>query len=381
MPGMLRPIQRFFSNNKPIPAGLYHYKAPQHDPRNYQLHLRIEENGDGLLIINASTVLHLNLTAAEYAYYLICSKSEEEIARLMVTRYQVDHDQALQDYRNFSDRIHTIIETPDLDPVTFLDVDRLQPFSGRLTAPYRLDCALTYRLPEDENPELELIERVSRELTTEDWKTIMQKAWDAGIPHILFTGGEPTLRDDLPELIRFAERTGQVTGLLSYGSKLVDSSYFSELLQSGLDHLMLILRSDNESSWKSVQSSIAEDLSLTVHLTIDHENKGDSEAILRRLAKIGIVNVSLSAVDDSLAEYLQSARSWVAALGLELIWNLPAPYSSLHPIALENKDAGIEGAGRAWIYVEPDGDVRPSQGNPKILGNILTDPWNKIWKG
>ncbi len=337
MPGLLRPIQRFFSNNKPIPAGLYHYKAPQHDPRNYQLHLRIEENGDGLLIINASTVLHLNLTAAEYAYYLICSKSEEEIARLIVSRYQVDRDQALHDYRNFSDRIHTIIETPDLDPVTFLDVDRLQPFSGRLTAPYRLDCALTYRLPEDEIPELELIERVAKELTAEDWKTIMQKAWDAGIPHILFTGGEPTLRDDLPELIRFAERTGQVTGVLSYGSKLVDSGYFSELLQSGLDHLMLILRSDNESSWKSVQSSIAEDLSLTVHLTIDHENKGDSEAILRRLAEIGIMNVSLSAVDDSLTEYLLSARSWVAALGLELIWNLPAPYSSLHPVALEIK--------------------------------------------
>ena len=203
------------------------------------MHLRIEENGDGLLIINASTVLHLNLTAAEYAYYLICSKSEDEIARLMVSRYQVDQDQARRDTGIYPTVSIRSLRPPIWIPVTFLDVDRLQPFTGRLTAPYRLDCALTYQLPKDENPESELIRRVSREMSAEDWKTVMHKAWDVGIPHILFTGGEPTLRDDLPELIRFAERTGQVTGLISYGTKLVDSGYFSELLQSGLDHLML----------------------------------------------------------------------------------------------------------------------------------------------
>ena len=42
----------------------------------------------------------------------------------------------------------------------------------------------------------------------------MDKAWAAGIPHITFTGGEPTLRDDLPALIAHAEKIGQVTGLL-----------------------------------------------------------------------------------------------------------------------------------------------------------------------
>ena len=43
-------------------------------------------------------------------------------------------------------------------------------------------------------------------------------------------------------------------------------------------------------------------------------------------------------------------------------------------------DAIPEGAGRAWLYVEPDGDVLPSQGNSgKVLGNLLRDEWKMIY--
>jgi MoaA/NifB/PqqE/SkfB family radical SAM enzyme len=38
-----------------------------------------------------------------------------------------------------------------------------------------------------------------------------------------------------------------------------------------------------------------------------------------------------------------------------------------------------QGAGRAWLYVEPDGDVLPAQGINKILGNLVSDSWEKIW--
>jgi MoaA/NifB/PqqE/SkfB family radical SAM enzyme len=64
-------------------------------------------------------------------------------------------------------------------------------------------------------------------------------------------------------------------------------------------------------------------------------------------------------------------------------WDLPVPYSSLNPVALELKQANRnipEGAGSAWLYVEPDGDVLPQQGVNRVLGNLLRDPWEKIWK-
>jgi MoaA/NifB/PqqE/SkfB family radical SAM enzyme len=39
-----------------------------------------------------------------------------------------------------------------------------------------------------------------------------------------------------------------------------------------------------------------------------------------------------------------------------------------------------DGAGKSWLYVEPDGDVLPAQGSSdKILGNLLNDEWEKIY--
>ena len=69
--------------------------------------------------------------------------------------------------------------------------------------------------------------RVDRELTTDEWFSILDKAWQFGIPHVTFTGGEATLRDDLVDLIARAEKNGQVCGLLTDGLKLADKNYLS----------------------------------------------------------------------------------------------------------------------------------------------------------
>jgi hypothetical protein len=381
MSSLLKPFQRFFSPHPHIPTGIYHYQSPPDDPRNYRLHLRKEESGSGVLIVNAATILHLNQTATDYAYYLVKNAPVEEVAQEMSKRYHVCAAQASQDYLEMADRIRILIETPDLDPVTFLDFERQEPFSGHLAAPYRLDCALTYRLPYNEPVDSAPIERVGRELNTDEWSQILQKVWDAGIPHVIFTGGEPTLRDDLPELIKIAEDLGQVSGLLTDGLRLADELYLGRLLKSGLDHLLLVLQPENEQSWQAVGNAMVEDISLAVHLTITEENQAQAPATLERLRQMGVGQVSLSAAGPELSEPLGKLRDQLAMLGIELVWNLPVPYSALHPVALEAGDALIEGAGRAWLYVEPDGDVRSTQGHPEVLGNLLHDPWEKIWKG
>jgi Radical SAM superfamily len=381
MTSLLNPFKRLFGSRHQIPSGMYHYQSPPDDPRNYRLHLRMEESGGGILIVNAATILHLNQTAADYAYYLVKNTSVEEVARQMSARYHVSPEQASQDYKDLSDRIQVLVEIPDLDPVTFLDFERREPFSGHLSAPYRLDCALTYRLPYSEPADAAPIERVSRELSTDEWMKILKKVWDAGIPHVIFTGGEPTLRDDLPDLIQYAETLGQVSGLLSDGLRLADELYLDRLLKSGLDHLLLVLQPENEQSWQAVGNAMVEDLSVVVHLTITDQNQNQSAAIIDRLNGMGVGQISLSAADPQLAEVLVKRRDQLATLGMGLVWNLPVPYSANHPVALEAGDALIEGAGRAWLYVEPDGDVRPAQGNPDVLGNLLHDPWETIWNG
>ncbi len=382
MTHLFQSIKDFFTEKQPLSPGLYSYQTPQDAEDQYRLHLRIEEDGRGILVINASTVLHLNETAVEYAYHLIKQTDQDTVIENVARRYQVEKEQAREDFKDFSDQIQTIVETPDLDPVTYLNIERQEPYSGRITAPYRLDCALTYQVNAESKATDAPVDRVDRELTKDEWMKILQKAYNNGIPHVLFTGGEPTLREDLPDLIAKAEELGLVTGLLTDGLKLDKDAYRNTLLLNGLDHLMMIFDPNDKKNWQILKKILAEDLFTTVHLTL---RKGeDHQKTLQKLAEIGTNALSLSTADPSLSGELQTLRDLAAVHQLELVWDMPVPYSSNNPVSFELEQDEFQeapaGAGKAWLYVEPDGDVLPAQGlYDQVLGNFLTDDWQEIW--
>ncbi len=382
---LIESISSMFKPTKLLPAGVYHYQTPPDAEQQYRLHLRVADDGSGLLIINASTILHLNQTATEFVYHLIQGTSMEDTARTIASRYQISRDDARMDFYHLKEKIHTLIETPDLDPVSVLDISRQDPYSGPITTPYRLDCALTYKLPEKTNPDLAPVKRVDRELSTEEWFTIITRAWNLGIPHVIFTGGEPTLREDLIPIINKAEECGQVTGLLTDGYKLIDGEFRTALLESGLDHLLFALSPLDKDSWIALQAILNEDLFTTVHITINPEILPVLPQTIDQCRQYGANGISLSTSDPgnpTLSEALSRSRSMVAEANLPLKWDLPVPYSTHNPISQELEvDQGVfPGAGRAWFYVEPDGDVLPGQGINEVLGNMLSPDWQQIWE-
>jgi pyruvate-formate lyase-activating enzyme len=380
MTSIREAIRRLVTPPAPIPSGTYHFQAPPDAPLPYRLHLRIEPDGHGVLIVNASIVLHLNATAAEYAYHIIQQTQKEQAVRTISARYRINRTQARQDYEDFISRIQELIHTPDLDPVAYLDFDRYAPYSQEISAPYRLDCALTYSLPAGTNPEDAPNKRVDRELDTSEWKKILDKSWNAGIPHIIFTGGEPTLREDLPELIRYAETAGQVSGLLTDGLRFSDPAYLETVMQTGLDHIMINFQPDNLQAEAALTNVLSADIALVVHLTLTAENAARTTRLMDRLAQMGLEAISLSAVSPELGDTLASLHNHATRLGLSLVWDLPVPYSTFNPISLEVvEDQVAEGAGKAWLYIEPDGDVLPAQGINHVLGNLLNDDWDDIW--
>jgi hypothetical protein len=82
-----------------------------------------------------------------------------------------------------------------------------------------------------------------------------------------------------------------------------------------------------------------------------------------------------------LRESYETLRNKAAELGLTIKFDLPVPYSADNPVAYETLEDQIpEGAGKAWLYVEPDGDVLPTQGRvDQVLGNFLRDEWKTIY--
>ena len=380
-------LSKIFPPKEPLPPGLYPYQTPSDAEVPYRLHLRIDSGGKGMLIVNASTVLHLNETATEFAYHLIKQTPEDVIARSVSKRYDVPQEQALHDFAGLKEQIEVLISTEDLDPITYLGFDRQEPYSGENQAPYRLDCAVTYQVPDEGADEIVPVERVNRELSTEEWQRIIHKVWNAGIPHIIFTGGEPTLRPDLPDLLALSEELGQVTGLLTNGLRLSESNYLDQLLLAGLDHVMMIFDPGEEQAWEALRDCLAENLHITVHLTLsDTKNPQDElqkmTALLDKFLEMGVHSISLSASDPALQESLEDLRQAVADRDLTLVWDLPVPYSRFNPVALELKNADqiIDGSGHGWMYVEPDGDVLRSQGLTDVLGNLLTDEWEQIYQ-
>jgi pyrroloquinoline quinone biosynthesis protein E len=110
-------------------------------------------------------------------------------------------------------------------------------------APVGMLCELTHRCPLQcpycSNP-LEL-ERVNTELTTEQWQDVMRQAAALGVLQIHLSGGEPTARKDLEDIVKVAAEVGLYTNLITAGVTLTRER-LKKLADLGLDHVQLSIQ-------------------------------------------------------------------------------------------------------------------------------------------
>ena len=181
-------------------SGLHHY-VRENEQEKSRIHLRIDADGHGTLIVNANRILHLNPTAALMAYHTLEGTPEKDAVHQIRQRYHVGQKQAETDFASIKDQLEELVRPDGACPIHDMGLETVMPFSTRPTAPYRLDLALTYRCNNDCAHCYNARERNFPELSTEQWFKVLDQLWALGVPHIVFTGGEATLRNDLPELI------------------------------------------------------------------------------------------------------------------------------------------------------------------------------------
>lgn len=401
-------VKSLFEPHRPEPAGIYHFQSPPDAPQQFRLHLRVEKDGRGVLLINAAKVLHLNQTATEHAKLMLEGRTPDEAARHIARRYHVSPQTALGDYERMQSSILSIAQSgEECCPVTYLEVDRIEPMSADLSAPYRMDLALTYRCQNDCPHCYVGRAKGFPEMSTEQWKRVLDRCWELGIPHVTFTGGEATLRPDLVELIQYAQDVGMVTGLQTNGRRLRDAAYLDQLLRAGLDHIQITLESHDptihdrmvgvEGAWQEtvdgIKATVAADVYMMTNTTMTTENVGGIEDTISFLASLGvptfgcnslIYSGSAVAVGSGIAEgdlqpILERVKRATEGHHMRLIWYTPTQYCEFDPTGLE---LGIKGctAARYNMCVEPNGDVIPCQSYYVALGNLLTDTWETIWE-
>jgi len=401
----MNPLNRF--RRRKVPPGLYTYRGKDRFAK-MALQLRIEPDGSGLLVINANTVLYLNETAASHVYFFMMGDSIEEAVNKIRRIYRVKREVARKHHERIIYTISTLAQTEEVCPISFLDVERVEPFSQELSAPIRMDLALTFRCQNNcvhcyaggphETPEL----------TTEEWKTVIDKLCSLGIFILTFTGGEPTLREDLPELLSYAQKKGIVTGLITNGRKLRNKEYVKKLVSAGLDFAQITLESHKPSthdsitrvkgSWKETVDGIKNMIPTPIYTTTNTTlNRYNAEGFLKTiefLHKLGIrvfgcnsliYSGSAPEIADKFAltiqelkELLPKIQEKASQLGMKFMWYTPTQYCQLDPVSL---GLGVKScsAARINMCIGPQGEVYPCQSYFEKVGNILRDEWTKIW--
>src|ERR1700757_380882 len=82
------------------------------------------------------------------------------------------------------------------------------------------------------------LDRSAKELTTEEWKKVLSELAEIGVLQVHFSGGEPTARKDLVELVRHASDAGLYTNLIT-SAVLLTREKLTELADAGLCHVQI----------------------------------------------------------------------------------------------------------------------------------------------
>ncbi len=382
---------------------IYHFR----DTENFgRMHLRKEKKGEGILVINATRIFYLNKTATQFVSRMIEGKDDAEIIRELKRKYRVKEEHLINDFNELKESIKELMNEPDIDPVQDLSQDISPLLEAPFSAPLRMDLALTYRCNNKCTKCYVETNREIKELSTEEWKSVLDKLWEIGVPHVTFTGGEPTLRDDLTELVEHAEDLGIVTGIITNGRKLKDKKLVESLVTAGIDHFQVTIENYDEKihdklsgvkgAWKETVEGIKNVIPTPVYImtntTLTPHNIEGVEKTISFLASLGIEKFASNAIIKSgggknpdfslsvkqLDETLNRVMNKAEELKMGFLWYSPTRYCDFNPI---EKNLGMKQCSAAHIAmaIEPDGMVIPCQSYFEPLGNILTTRWKKIW--
>lgn len=246
-----------------------------------------------------------------------------------------------------------------------------------------------------------------KELSTEEWKQIIDTCRDACIPQLTFTGGEPTLRKDLPELIDYA--SWFVTRLNTNGI-LLSPEYCKLLKEASLDSVQITFYSDNESihntlvgsnhyadTVSGIENAIRAGLNVSVNTPLCSLNK-DYVNCLRFLHSKGIIYVTCSGLittgnalksdsealqlsESEIKDVLLDAAKYCFENGMEINFTSPGWIHDKEFFAELGINIPSCGACLSNMAITPCGDVVPCQSwlSGDSLGNILTSDWHSIW--
>lgn len=247
----------------------------------------------------------------------------------------------------------------------------------------------------------------ARELSTEQWKQIIDRLEKARVPMVTFTGGEPTQRPDIAQLVDYAKR--MVTRLNTNGINLT-KELVAQLKKAGLDSVQVTLYSHDPAvhnalvggdhhaqTVQGIRNAVEAGLDISINTPLCQKNADYGKTIafihdlgVRFVTLSGLICTGMAGINHeeydlsshALADIVAGAKAFCDDHEMEMDFTSPGLIEAEKLEAL-GLNVPMCGACLSNMAIAPDGTVVPCQswlGCDANLGNLLTDPFKKIWK-
>jgi radical SAM protein with 4Fe4S-binding SPASM domain len=271
--------------------------------------------------------------------------------------------------------------------------------SWNVTAKCNLKCAHCYINAKDS--------KLPNELSTEGAKMLVHQIIEVSRPLLILSGGEPLLRDDIYEIIRYGADRGLRMGMGSNGS-LIDDDVSRRLKDAGMETVAISLDSsipDRHDEFRGVKGcwdhavnaiKVLKENSIQVQVncTVTPQNYDEIDDIMSLAEDLGVDNfhlfflvptgrgTGLKDITPRMYEYMISS-----ALAKTRKYKLNVKPSCAPQFMRVAKEQGVDMsrwvrgcmAGLYYCRIYPSGEVTPCPYMPLTVGNVREKSFKDIW--
>jgi radical SAM protein with 4Fe4S-binding SPASM domain len=363
---------------------------------------------DRLLILRPNKIHHLNRTATEMLAALYAQETPNVATVIAETaaRYNVPAAQVEADLERLLKSLALVLQdregaAPAVRKTPFGSHVRDLPVLSEIALTYRCQnrCTFCYASAPDRGPEV-------REMTTAEVERILDAIVDdARVPTVSFTGGEPTLRPDLPELIAYAKSRRLRTNLITNGIRCGANGYVEKLAAASLDSAQVSLEAADAAvhdavvghpgAWQRTVRGIRNLKEARIHVhtntTINSLNRDhlldlvdflaemeqpylSMNMVIRTGDAVGRMEIGYQEIGDLVLPLKERANE----RGMKFVWYSPVPLCLFNPVA-HGLGSQSCSAADGLLSIAPDGNVLPCSSFEQGVGNLLHEPFDAVW--